>query len=71
MLVRIANGEDPDQSDLGLHCFSWTFWTATSVHNVHNFRTYNLYGLDVFSLLILIRRVNDKTGIFLFGVLRG
>ena len=37
MLVRIANGEDPDQSDLGLHCFSWTFWTATSVYNVHNF----------------------------------
>ena len=25
MLVRIANMEDPNQSDLGLHCLSWHF----------------------------------------------
>ena len=33
MLVRIANREDPDQtqSDLGLHCLSRPFWLATSV----------------------------------------
>ena len=40
MFVRIAIGEDPDQSDQGLHCFSWPFWDATSVHN---FRSYIPY----------------------------
>ena len=30
MLIRIANGEDPDQkqSDLGLYCLSRPFWEA-------------------------------------------
>ena len=31
MLVRIANREDPDQSDLGLHCLSRVFGQATIV----------------------------------------
>ena len=31
MLVRIANREDPDKSDLGLCCLSWPFGQATSV----------------------------------------
>ena len=43
MLVRIANGEDPDQtakqSDLGLHCLCRPYWPATSVPN---FRTLTL-----------------------------
>ena len=31
MLVRIANGEDPDKTDLGLHSSSRHFLQATSV----------------------------------------
>ena len=34
MLVRIANREDTDQSDLGLHCFFRLFRSATSVQNL-------------------------------------
>ena len=33
MLVRIANREDPDQSDPGLHCLSRPFWQVNSVQN--------------------------------------
>ena len=29
--IRIANREDPKQSDLGLHFLSVPFWKATSV----------------------------------------
>ena len=39
MLVRIANGSDPEQkqSDLGVHCLSSPFWQATSVRNIRTF----------------------------------
>ena len=43
MLVRITNREDPDQSDLGLHCLSRPFWQATSVQN---FRTFSVALYD-------------------------
>ena len=37
MLFRISNWEDPDQTDLGLHCLSGPFWQATSVQNFRTF----------------------------------
>ena len=33
----IANREDPDQTDLGLHCVSRLVWQATSVRNFTTF----------------------------------
>ena len=50
ILVRIANREDPDQtqSDLGLHCSPRPFWQATSIKN---FRTYIVYILKLLYVL--------------------
>ena len=48
MLVRTANGEDPDQtasaSDLGMPCLSRPFWKATSVQNFRTFTTVIEFG---------------------------
>ena len=37
MLVRIANRNDPDQTNLGLHCLCMPFWQTTSVRNFRMF----------------------------------
>ena len=43
MLARIANREDPDQtqSGLGLHCLSRPLWQALSVRNFRIFTISN------------------------------
>ena len=41
MLVRIANREDPDQTNLGLHCLSMHFQEESSVQN---FRTFTVFA---------------------------
>ena len=37
MHVRIANREDPEQTDLNVPCLSMPFWQATSVQNFEIF----------------------------------
>ena len=50
MLVRMANGEDPDQD---LHSLSRPFWQATSVRN---FRIFTVNEDRVFSSLHALRK---------------
>ena len=39
MHVRIANREDPEQTDLNVPCLSMPFCQATSVQNFKTFKT--------------------------------
>ena len=41
MLVRIANREEPDQTDLGLLCLSRPFWQTDSAKF---FRSFTIIG---------------------------
>ena len=65
MLDRIANREDPGQSDLGLPCFSRPFWQTSSVQK---FRTFT--GLIQASLCKIQELFEDffKTFLLLKGL---
>ena len=62
LFIFIANREEADQSDLGLHCLSRPFWQAT---NIQYFRTsivcIHFIHCNSFFFKTLVTNFNDNT----------